>query len=319
MALTSFLTGVTEPVEFSIMFVAPGLYALHALLTGLSMALMSLLHVRLGFTFSAGAFDYLLSYGLSSRGWVLLPIGAITFAFYYGVFVVCIRRFDLATPGRKVEETTGQIPVLEVESDRAHAFILALGGAENLLSVDACTTRLRLRVVANDVLDEAALKSLGARGLVRLARDSVQVVLGPEADLVADQIRAVLQAGPARSQSRPVVAPARLATKPSAPPPLSLCAAQPDPVAAALGGDDSTTLPEPDRAAWIAGFGGARNVRGVEAVATTRLRVELADAAQLDEPTLKQLGARGVMRLSSTLVHVVVLPQATEVARVLRG
>jgi PTS system N-acetylglucosamine-specific IIC component len=255
------------------------------------MALMSALHVRLGFTFSAGAFDYLLSFGLSSKGWLLVPIGAGAFAVYYGVFVACIRGFDLATPGREAavetsDGATATLPLHAAETDRVLALIRALGGSANLLSVDACTTRLRLTVRRNDVLDDAALKALGAKGVVRPAADSVQVVLGPEADLVADELRAALRETTAR---------------PGTPPPV--------PVA----------LGSPDRAAWLAGLGGESNLRAVDAVATTRLRVELVDATRLDEPILQQLGAQGIMRVSSTLVHVVVGPHAHDVAKALRG
>ena len=98
LALTSFLTGVTEPIEFSFMFLAPALYLLHALLTGAAMALMDALHVRLGFGFSAGLFDYLLNFDRASRPWLLAPIGAAYFALYYGLFRLAIVRFDLKTP-----------------------------------------------------------------------------------------------------------------------------------------------------------------------------------------------------------------------------
>ena len=100
MALTAFLTGVTEPVEFTFMFLAPILYVIHAVLTGISMALMSFLHVRLGFTFSAGLFDYIISYRLGTNGWVLLPVGLVYFLIYYFLFLFAIRKFNLATPGR---------------------------------------------------------------------------------------------------------------------------------------------------------------------------------------------------------------------------
>ena len=192
MGLTALLTGVTEPVEFSFMFLAPLLYAIHAVLTGLSMALMHALDVRLGFTFSAGLFDYLLSFGKGHNGWLLLPVGAVYFAIYYSLFTFFIRKFDLMTIGR---EAPGIAPpsLLIRGSDRALGFIQALGGAANLKSVDACTTRLRLEVADNAAIDAAALNKLGARGLIKPAMGSVQVVLGPEADSVADEIRLALR------------------------------------------------------------------------------------------------------------------------------
>jgi PTS system N-acetylglucosamine-specific IIC component len=194
MALTSALTGVTEPIEFSFMFLAPALYAVHAVLTGVSMALMSALHVRLGFTFSAGAFDYFLSYGLSSKGWLLLPVGAAYFVVYYGVFTVCIRKFNLLTPGRDLSAETA-LPVAamgKAQADRAVAFVAALGGAANFVSVAACATRLRLVLTRVELLNEPALKTLGAKGVLRLSGGGVQVVLGPHAEMVADEIRALI-------------------------------------------------------------------------------------------------------------------------------
>jgi N-acetylglucosamine PTS system EIICBA or EIICB component len=277
MALTSFLTGVTEPIEFTFMFLAPELFAIHAVLTGLSMALMNALGVRLGFTFSAGAFDYVLSYGLSTRGWLLIPIGLGYFAVYYGVFLFAIRRFDLATPGREpvVSSSVGtseEVPV----GKRSPAYLEALGGAANLVSIDACTTRLRLVVRDAAALDDAILKALGAKGVLRLGGGAVQVVIGPEAERIADGIRAAM-AG----------------TSP--------------------GGED----PREDTAAWVGALGGAENVRQVEVVAKTRIRLEVGDAARVDEAALQRAGAERVVRFSSTLVHVVAGTRADEVAAAL--
>lgn len=195
LALTSFLTGVTEPIEFSFMFLAPMLYAVHAMLTGLSMVVMNALGAKLGFGFSAGLFDYVLNFGLSTRPWLLLPVGAVYFVIYYGAFRFCIVRFDLKTPGREAaafQAVAGRVS----GGDRAENFILALGGAENLRTVDACTTRLRLVMADNQAVDEAGLKALGARGVIRPGAGTLQVVLGPVADQVAGEIRARLGRAP---------------------------------------------------------------------------------------------------------------------------
>jgi PTS system N-acetylglucosamine-specific IIC component len=195
LALTSFLTGVTEPIEFSFMFLAPALYAAHAVLTGVSMAVMEALGVHLGFGFSAGLFDYVLNFNKATRPWLLLPIGAAYFALYYGLFRWAIRTFDLKTPGR--EDAPAAVAASAVVRPRGEAFVLALGGAANLAAVDACTTRLRLTVRDQAAVDEAALRALGARGMVKPSPDALQVVLGPQADQVAGEIRAHLAAGPA--------------------------------------------------------------------------------------------------------------------------
>ncbi len=188
-ALTSLLTGVTEPIEFLFIFLAPLLFALHAVLTGLSMVIMDALGVKLGFGFSAGLFDYVLNYGLATRPILLLPVGAAYFVIYYVTFSWCIRHFNLATPGRETE--TEIIPPTDVlVGERGRSFVAALGGASNLKSVDACTTRLRLSVADPAAIDERALRALGARGIVHPGGDSLQVVLGPIADQVVEEIRA---------------------------------------------------------------------------------------------------------------------------------
>jgi PTS system N-acetylglucosamine-specific IIC component len=199
MGLTSFLTGITEPIEFTFMFLAPALYAVHAVLTGLSMALMDLFGVRHGFGFSAGLFDFVLNYKLSTRGWLILPFGAAYFAVYYAIFRWFIARFNVPTPGRAEASDTsaGQVTGAPPEAEAA-ALIAALGGRENLLDIDACTTRLRLRVASQDPVDEAALKSLGAAGVLRPTQDTVQVIIGLRADEIAENMRR----GPADARQR---------------------------------------------------------------------------------------------------------------------
>lgn len=284
MGLTAMLTGVTEPVEFSFMFLAPMLYAIHALLTGLSMAVMHALDVRLGFTFSAGLFDYLLSFGKGHNGLLMLPVGLAYAAIYYGLFTLFIRKFNLMTMGREEPGANGAAAVAPAAkgSERARGFVAALGGAANLKLVDACTTRLRLQVADNASVDEAALRALGARGLIKPAAGSVQVVLGPEADMVAEEIRALL------GQSA--------AAAPAAP--------------AAVAATTAGALPTLDRAAWVDALGGATNLQRLEAVAGTRLRVAVGDAELVDEAALTALGALGLQRFSSALVHVLLADDA---------
>jgi N-acetylglucosamine PTS system EIICBA or EIICB component len=191
MALTSFLTGVTEPIEFTFMFLAPGLFALHAVLTGLAMVTMDLLGIHLGFGFSAGLFDYALNFNKATHPWLLLPVGAAYAILYYGLFRYFIVRFNLKTPGREAEEAPAPLPAA-ARGDGAERFIGALGGAANLREVAACTTRLRLVLADRERIDEAALRRLGARGFVRVGENGLQVVVGPVADQVASDIRARL-------------------------------------------------------------------------------------------------------------------------------
>ena len=201
MALTSFLTGVTEPIEFAFMFLAPVLYVVHAVLTGLALVVMNLLGVKLGFGFSAGLFDYVINFGKSTHPLLLLPVGAAYFAIYYVMFRVVITRFNLRTLGRDSEGLAPAIgfavDALQVPgpiSARGASYLAALGGASNVLEVDACATRLRLSLVDNARLDEAALKMLGARAVLKLTAGSAQVIIGPLADQVAGEIQDAMRA-----------------------------------------------------------------------------------------------------------------------------
>lgn len=195
LGLTSFLTGVTEPIEFTFMFLAPALYGIHVVLTGLSIVIMDALGVRLGFSFSAGLFDYVLNFGLASRPLLLIPVGLIYFGVYYGTFTFAIRRFGLTTPGREPvgDQPAGPQPVSN--DPKANTYVAALGGKANLLAIDACTTRLRLRIADHARVDEAALKAAGARGTIRIGENDLQVVVGPSADLLAGEIRDFVAAG----------------------------------------------------------------------------------------------------------------------------
>ncbi|KHJ62273.1 N-acetylglucosamine-specific PTS transporter subunit IIBC, partial [Burkholderia glumae] len=297
MALTSFLTGVTEPIEFSFMFLAPVLYVIHAVLTGLSLAICQLLGVKLGFTFSAGAIDYVLNYGLSTKGWIAIPLGLAYAVAYYALFRFFIRKFNMATPGR---EPAGDAPLAadslggpagaaggfaaaqvagDAAAPRALRYIAALGGAANLTTVDACTTRLRLSVVDPEQVSEANLRAIGARGVLKRGGSSVQVIIGPEADLIADEIRSAIGSGEA-----PAAAPA----------------ATPAAAAAAPGGEAGPLDPDPMR--WLAVFGGAANVASLDAVAATRLRVVVRDPSAVDRDRLASVDVAWV---STDTFHII--------------
>ena len=256
MALTSFLTGVTEPIEFTFMFLAPGLFALHALLTGLAMVTMDLLGSRMGFGFSAGLFDYLLNYNKATYPWMLVPVGAVYALLYYGLFRYFIERFNLKTPGRDAEEAAAQ-STATAHGDEADRFIGALGGAANLREVAACTTRLRLVLADRERVDENALRQLGARGMVRVGESGLQVVVGPIADQVASDIRARLAA-------------------------------------------PRDTAPAASRV--VDALGGARNIANV-ACAPGRVLVTVKDSAGIDAARLRELFSRGVATPSSLSVH----------------
>jgi PTS system N-acetylglucosamine-specific IIC component len=296
LALTSFLTGVTEPIEFTFMFLAPALFAIHALLTGLSMALMNILDVKLGFGFSAGLFDYVLNFNKATHPLLLIPVGLVYGAIYYGVFRFAIVRFDLKTPGRE-DEPAPAIEAVTTGGGRGSDFLVALGGAANLVSVDACTTRLRLIVNDQGQVNASALKALGARGVVKPSDKALQVVLGPIADAVAGEIRAAIAVGgtnPTPSAATKAASTPRLAASPSP--------------------------SEADRRKaehLVQALGGRANLRDIAAV-SSRLRIVLIDPAHIDPAAVQAAGGRGVARVADDTLHLIVGPEAERIAEVLQ-
>ncbi|ENY72512.1 PTS glucose transporter subunit IIBC [Aeromonas diversa] len=179
-ALTSFLTGITEPIEFAFLFVAPVLYAIHALLAGSAFVVMILLGMKHGTTFSHGLIDYVVLFSQSTKGWMFPLVGLCYAAAYYIIFRVAIKALDLKTPGREdatEEESVGEM----AEHYMAEQLVLAFGGKENIASLDACITRLRVGVKDVAKVDQAGLKKLGAAGVV-VAGSGVQAIFGTKSD-----------------------------------------------------------------------------------------------------------------------------------------
>jgi len=194
---TSFLTGITEPIEFSFMFLSPILYVIHALLTGVSMMVAYALDIRHGFGFSAGAIDYVLNYGLAENPLLLLVMGLITGIVYFTVFYFMIIKFDLKTPGREDEDAEdGNAYSGDDKIDvRAYHTIEALGGSDNLTSVDYCTTRLRVTVKDAGEVNEKDLKRHGAMGVMKVNKTNVQVVIGTAVEFLGDAMKKRLADG----------------------------------------------------------------------------------------------------------------------------
>lgn len=190
-AFTSFLTGITEPIEFLFMFLAPVLYVVHALLTGVAMALMYIFNIKHGFGFSAGAIDYFLNMGLATNGWLLLPIGLVFGVVYYFIFVTVIKVQDLPTPGRVDESGAGTEDLIEDQGLQvvAASYIKELGGKANIEDIDSCITRLRMTLKNTNHINEQALKSLGASGVLKPNSTNVQVIVGTKAGLIADEMK----------------------------------------------------------------------------------------------------------------------------------
>ena len=196
-ALSSFFTGVTEPLEFAFMFLAPGLYVVHAALTGVSAIVCTLLPVRAGFNFSAGFVDWILSFKapMAENPLWLIPIGLVFAILYYVVFRFVITKFNLKTPGREDDddELSENVAVSGDMNELAKAYIQALGGKENIVSVDNCVTRLRLGVKDNAIIKDKSLTALGARGVIRPGKGNIQVIVGTNVQFVADAIKAELK------------------------------------------------------------------------------------------------------------------------------
>lgn len=299
MALTSFLTGVTEPIEYSFVFLAPVLYVIHALLTGISMALMYILHVRLGFSFSAGAIDYVLFFKLAANPLYALAIGIIMFILYYTLAVFFIKKFNLATIGREIAEEGNDVATLIASDESTEVqFVNALGGAGNLIVVDACTTRLRLKVQDSSIINKPALKALGAKGFVTPGPDSVQVILGPQAEIVASKIREVLPSLPKTILGKTENTLDSLNSKIDVPATLA----------------ETQNQDLVDCKEIIAALGGKDNVKSSALQAITRVRIEFKDEALVNESRLNELGITQVIYINKNIKQLYLANNAKFVA-----
>ncbi|EMX0849011.1 PTS transporter subunit EIIC [Pluralibacter gergoviae] len=226
-AFAAFFTGITEPLEFSFMFVAPVLYFIHAVLTGISVFIAASMHWIAGFGFSAGLVDMVLSSRnpLATHWYMLIPQGLVFFVIYYVVFRFAITKFNMMTPGRELAVTGSELDGEDVNvssngeqdvSGLARQYIAAVGGSDNLTGIDACITRLRLNVKDSSLVNEALAKRLGASGVIRLNKTSVQIIVGFVAEKIANAMKTT---GPvAASAAAPAAAPAQAAAKPQAVP-----------------------------------------------------------------------------------------------------
>ncbi|MGG3469125.1 glucose-specific PTS transporter subunit IIBC [Neobacillus pocheonensis] len=194
-ALTSFLTGITEPIEFSFLFVAPVLFGIHAVFAGLSFMVMHLLDVKIGMTFSGGLINYIL-FGLinpQTHAWLVIPVGLVFALIYYFGFRFAIRKFNLKTPGRELDDEENQAPTGKAgSSDLAGNILDAMGGKGNIAHLDACITRLRVSV--NDIknVDKDQLKRLGAAGVLEVG-NNIQAIFGPRSETIKGQMKDIME------------------------------------------------------------------------------------------------------------------------------
>lgn len=191
-ALTSFLTGITEPLEFSFLFVAPILFAVHAVFAGLSFMTMHLLDVKIGMTFSGGLIDYIL-FGLinpQTNAWIVIPVGLVFAVIYYFGFRFAIRKFNLMTPGREEVEDE-ESAASGKGGDLPYEVLDAMGGQENIAHLDACITRLRVSVNEIKNVDKERLKKLGASGVLEVG-NNIQAIFGPRSETIKGQMKDIM-------------------------------------------------------------------------------------------------------------------------------
>lgn len=195
-AVASFLTGITEPVEFPILFASPILYLVHSICYGISSAIIYLTNVTIGSTFSQGFIDlFLLGIlpGNQKTSWLtLIPIGLAFSAIYYFLFDFAIKKFDLKTPGR--EEFANEIKIDAINQDASDMIVSGLGGIDNIVSYDCCATRLRVDIVDSNLVSDSELKNTGALGIMK-KETAIQVIYGPGVNIVKEKLEKYIKSG----------------------------------------------------------------------------------------------------------------------------
>uniref|UniRef100_UPI003F68B7A2 glucose-specific PTS transporter subunit IIBC n=1 Tax=Macrococcus animalis TaxID=3395467 RepID=UPI003F68B7A2 len=189
-ALTSFLTGITEPLEFSFLFVAPVLFFVHAVLDGFSFLILYLMDLHLGYTFSGGFIDFFTFGMLQGRTpwWLVIPVGLVYALIYYVLFRFFIVKLNLKTPGREDDEVVNKV----TSNDELPFSVLdAMGGKENIKHLDACITRLRVEVKDKSQVDVSELKALGAAGVLEVG-NNMQAIFGPKSDQIKHEMARIM-------------------------------------------------------------------------------------------------------------------------------
>jgi PTS system glucose-specific IIC component len=297
-ALTSFLTGITEPIEFSFLFVAPVLYVLHAFLAASTQFVANTFDMHMGFTFSQGGIDFLIFNALgkfAQRWWLVLVFGPIYAVIYYTVFRVAIRWLDLKTPGR--EATATSAPERAVTGHGlARDLVLAFGGRRNIASLDACITRLRVAVRDPAKVDTARLKALGATGVLTVG-NGVQAVFGPLSENLKTDMEDYLRSSAPESEAA-----LDRTTAVTSPPQTQA--------------PEGFTAPRTrlDVGPLLNALGGRANLRSCSVVAGTRLRVEFVEPTKFDQTAAASAGMLGLMQVSASVVHLIVGTSAPDMA-----
>ncbi|NEZ62172.1 PTS glucose transporter subunit IIB [Leptolyngbyaceae cyanobacterium CCMR0082] len=287
-ALTSFLTGITEPIEFSFVFIAPVLFLLHAVLAGFADLLFVILGGRMGFTFSHGFIDFFLFNALGTKVWLIIAFGPLFAALYYFSFRFVIKRFNLITPGREEDNEAIVSNLPQDAAAMAKELTLAFGGRSNIENLDACITRLRIGVKDMGKVNIARLKALGASGVLQIGNNA-QAIFGPRSEnLKTDMVEYLKTAGPEADEVGAPIPEESMAAA------TTMAEVTADPAAAEKS------------QAMVAALGGADNIRTVDPVAMTRLRVEITTPDTVNEEALQAAGVEAIMRVQDQVLHLIV-------------
>jgi len=293
-AFTSFLTGITEPIEFAFLFVAPILYLIHALLAGSAFFVMNLFHVVHGTSFSHGFIDYVVLYSKSQNG-LLIPLFGIGYAaIYYIVFRTTITMLNLKTPGREDDTLVANPVAVSTGDSRINGIIAAFGGADNMTSLDNCITRLRIEVKDVALVKTDTLKAFGATDVLIMG-NGVQAIFGLEADTLRTKMAEAISSGSAIQISAPSI-----------------------PVKE----ESSVQVTEANREAagkLITLLGGKSNIQDVLACSASRLRLELKQMIELDVNQLKPFGVKHIMPINDSVVHLLMTDEAISTEQAIKA
>jgi len=294
-ALTSFLTGITEPIEFAFLFVAPLLYGIHAVLAGVAYWVAIELGIRHSTTFSHGLIDYVVLFPNSERGLWFLWLGPLWALMYFGLFRTLISRMDLKTPGREVEDlTASSAGGVTAGGEMAPQLVAAFGGADNIRSLDACITRLRVDLHDVSRASADALRALGAAGVIQVG-GGMQAIFGTRSENLKTDMEEYMRSS-------------------------GVTTVKPVPLVAHAVSERQVEVTQEHRAraaALSTALGGANNIIRVEPCALTRLRVQVRDHGAIDESALESARVSGILRISDSVVHVIVGDDADGQAKAL--
>ncbi len=268
-ALTAFLTGITEPLEFTFLFVAPMLYFIHAVMVSSAFAVLNLTGAHVGYTFSQGGIDFALFYAMDTKPWMVFVLGPVYAVVYYVVFRFFITVFNMKTAGR--EDDAGQTPQEAAHADdkmkKAAALVAAFGGAANIKNLDACITRLRLILFDPSKASDEKLKALGASGVMRIG-DGVQAVFGTQSENLKTDMENYLKSG---------------------------CEATDEPPQTQAANDD--LLPDEIKRA----LGGKENILHAEKRAD-KVKIAVKDNGLIDEKKLRDIGISVMMTIDDAAI-----------------